>query len=194
MANPNWPFDDTGDDEFFQKSAEAMLTVLAMDRGGQITLYESKINAAIEKMREKFPKGMHIHFDKDPGSLTMKLADASTCDRKRDSTDKGGEVDWNNGTITRFRPGSGGQVGGHVVENAEELTREDLLKLNHAQHVLLAVALSRLDSPTIECGVGEYDQATLSRGGIGGRGALLVSRQRDKFVASLLSDVDGGSA
>lgn len=187
------PFEqeDPDDDSWVGRVMEAMLITKALnDTGGIIRVSRRKVDEAMDKARRWFPNGMHAHWSSSPEAFELELVDRSRCEKQGHPEPEGATARdvgsaWGTEDVVRIDPSTGNPMGGRITE-------DELVRVNHAQHVLLTVALSRLGTPSIEVTKAEYEAVTSVH--LTGLSALIISRRGDSVYASLVDDIKGGTA
>ena len=177
----------------FGDLAEAAVAILAMERGGSLSIPRPRTEAALEKMKERFPKGVHMHFDNRYGDIEIAITDATKCTRSQASHGEDDDtVDWQDGKVTVGQDGSyyePGLAGERIDPN--KMSKADLWKINHAQHILLVTALERLGAP-LTVSFDEFQKA--SAASPMGQSALSISKSGDEFHAAIISVTKEGRA
>jgi hypothetical protein len=180
-------------DSWLQSLLEAFVIVKSIEAGGLVKLSETRVQAALEKARKWYPNGVHAHYERKFGDIQVELVDASRCDRSGEH-DQETTGRWDE--QSSYDPGVGTDLREIDPDTGEEtgktLTQRDLHQVNHAQHVLLAVALHRLGVDAIEVTREEYERATgLDTNPMG---ALMISRKGDTYTVANVTSPKAGRA
>lgn len=182
-----------GDHEWFTQVLEAILVCRAIEVGGKISISPERLHDAFEKAQRWYPNGLHVHYEGSPSvGYTMEMVDAARCDKAEGHATE--RAEWVPGGESRmvhsFDDAELVQMEG-AQELAGPLSFDDMRKVSHAQHVLLTVALARLGATSIEATREEYERASALSFG---ESALLISKRRDAYRASIVHGKKVGNA
>ncbi len=205
MSDSGPPVDiEIDDEDTFAEIAEIVIATMAQDRGGTLTVYRSKADAMAEKITQRFPNGCHLHMDQTNSQMSITLVDADKCEFRDEQVPgapegvrAGDAALWGDHAITAGLSGSSytkvTKDGKSITVAPHRLSRQDLLRINHAQHILLLTALSRTNQLHIEVTRSEFE-AISHKGVFGDHAALQILRDHEKFAATVLSSIEEGKA
>lgn len=207
MAEDPWGFRKVAqggdvDDALWNHVMEVALTVLTIERGGELVVPEFRIKEARDRAQIRYPNGMHLHMESrgSDGVVTdikLHTYDASSCPHSGDERQigtmpmpEGERVDWGN-LATVMQKGGMISTGG-VSKDPKDMTIGETRQVMHVYHLLLCVLLARYaPGGTLTINKDDYDEATMGPGKFG-RGALAISKQGETFSAALISDTTEG--
>lgn len=189
----DWGFDQAPEG-FWDDVLGVAVAVLTIERGGELVVPAFRIKEAHSRAKIRYPKGMHLHMESGPdGGIKLITSPADSCPHSNDEERVGNPVYWG-GKMATTMAGATVEVDGkrRLIDDDTHLTKDELRQINHAYHLLLAVALARTGG-SLEITKEDYDAATMGVGKFG-RGALSITKNGPRFSAALISDVAEGEA
>lgn len=188
---------DEGDEPggWVEHMMEAMLITKTLGAGGLMRVTHDQVREAAERAQKWFPNGMHAHWESSSAEgFKLELLDGARCD-KHDQHDgdgvKGaGHVDPRGIGSHEWGPSLMAEMNEDGTINPKTLNKDDLERVNYAQHVILCALLARLGEKTATVTKEEYEAATnIATKGIG---ALILSRRGETYSVSMVDDVAVG--
>lgn len=183
MASPRFdePFLDDDDGDGRARSvdiAEAMVSTLAVERGGLMRIDHDRVKVAAKMAAKRYPSGIHAHFTADDRALQVELVDRDKCEWRKETVVESTTFDATDGKME--------------VRNPGQMSRAELESINQVQHILLMTALRKMGEVAIEVSHEEFQDMIASSGM--GMAALSISRKGDRVYASLLTESVVGQA
>jgi len=181
VASPDW----NEEEEIPLDVAEAMVSTLALERGGLIRITHDRVESAANILSKMYPNGAHVHFSANEHALQAELMDRSKCERTLNS-DKMMGLDSQTYEVTND---------GMVAKNPSQMKRADLEAINHAQHILIMALMHRTGQISVEVSRDEFVQIIKGEGGAAmGVPALQISKKGDTVSAARLTGITMGKA
>lgn len=187
MARDEWGFDTS--EGFWNDVLGVAAAVLTIERGGELVVPAFRIKEAHSRAKVRYPNGMHLHMETGTdGGIKLQTFRAEACPHAKDEQQAGEAINWGNMETVMQGSVTTGDKRTRRIDDDTHLSPAELRQVNHAYHLLLCVALSRLPNAVLEITKEDYDAATMEVGKFG-RGALSIMKTGERFSAALISDV-----
>lgn len=177
MADSPFPTEDS--EPGTVEIAEAMVSTLAIERGGLMRIDHDRVRVAAKMAEKQYPNGIHAHFTADDRALQVELVDRNKCTMRNETRSE----------VATYETSPDGKM---IVKDPSEMTKADLESINHAQHILIMSLLNRMHEVSVEVTREEF-QSYINANGLG-MGALSITKRGSSVYASLLTGTEIGEA